>query len=113
MVNRTRWYIYTGGDQLSNEIVSDKLEGSNIDPEVPCQGSEPLPMWECKDFKIIEEFRTARSGGGLKIEIFVREGNGKAKRWGLDRKHSRSHVHKDTAERLREVLKRKNWDPNR
>jgi hypothetical protein len=106
MAYYNHWYVFTGGDEYSNEVVSRKLEGCDISKGILCKDRVSRDMWFCKDYETVRELDTARiNDRRLSIEIFTKRGqNGVVRSWELNVKSYRSRQARKY--RLQESLER-------
>ena len=83
--NIATWYIYTGGDQLANNIINDsgKIGQEDECPDMLCEDGKRRDLYRCPDHQYIVEFgRTTASISPVSFKIFVQQGvNGKIREW--------------------------------
>ena len=91
MSEYTQWYVYTGEDELLNEIVSKHLVNADISNDVLCSDGVNRNMWAC-DHAVIRELNKLNTfGWRVKPKYFVKQGlHGQVRPWNLENGTSKS-----------------------
>lgn len=84
------WFIELKGDiSLANQVVARFLREEVESPsccEVKCGDGQYRKLWLCKDGEQARQLWNSRNSLGIKIAVWVKEGNGQIRKfvlWGM------------------------------
>ncbi len=70
-------------DKHTNDIISSELGEEDFQRHIACADGTRRDLWRCENHRLISKLKTSKSQFNLKFNIFVREGGGKIRRFGL------------------------------